>query len=83
MQTTISMSIINIVGSIVIMIGAFIIAIINIKRLTKYRKILNDKGELVGIRRPSIIRIGLMLFFLILVISFSLIVLLTYTLNLI
>lgn len=80
---SISMSLINIIGSIIIMIGAFIIAIINIKRLTKYKKIVNNRGELVGIRRPSVIRIMLMLFFLVLVISFSLIVLLTYSLNLI
>lgn len=76
-----SVSIINIVIGFIIILGSIIVGIINIKRISKYKTIKNNIGEVIGLRKPSIIRISLMLFFLFLLILFSSMVIFVYAIN--
>lgn len=76
-----SVSIINIVIGFIIILGSIIVGIINIKRISKYKTIKNNIGEVIGLKKPSIIRISLMLFFLFLLILFSSMVIFVYAIN--
>lgn len=76
-----SVSIINIVIGFIIILGSIIVGIINIKRISKYKTIKNNIGEVIGLRKPSVIRISLMLFFLFLLILFSSMVIFVYAIN--
>ena len=76
-----SVSIINVVIGFIIILGSIIVGIINIKRISKNKTIKNNFGEVIGIRKPSIIRISLMLFFLFLLIIFSSMVIFVYAID--
>lgn len=76
-----SVSIINVVIGFIIILGSIIVGIINIKRISKNKTIKNNIGGVIGIRKPSMIRISLMLFFLFLLILFASMVIIVYAIN--